>query len=180
MKKISLLTLVICIFIISVPTYAFSNACLTPGYSALIFNAQKGSDSMDLRLGLDFGLTYTIGLHGSFVYAGENKNHLDLGMKMRLTELTDFNLAGKLGFYKSSGSDWQMSLGMMADKPFTSFTRGYVSVDTLVKDWTQWAYLLGIEYSFTQSTGVHLGLQRNFWTKEGEIAQLVFGVKTLF
>lgn len=163
------------------PVHAFTSAGIKPGYSALILNAHKGTDTTYLKLGLDFGVTYTVGLQGYYVYTGNDVNYLDLGVKLRLTELTDFNLAGKLGLFKSTSSpDWQTSLGILADKSISSFTKVIVGADVLIKDWASWAYSLGLEYTFTQTTSLQVGLRRDFWSDTGEIAQLVFGLKTIF
>ncbi len=166
--------------VITAPVSAFPTANMRPGYSALLFSLQKGIDNTFLSLGFDLGLTYTVGLEGSFVYTGEANNHLDLGLKFRLTELRDFNMVGKVGFHGAPFKDWRTSIGLQAEKSFTSFLKGFIGAGVTIKDWSGLSYMLGAEYFFTPTTGLQFGIKRHCWSAKKDIGRLVVGIRAQF
>ncbi len=181
MKKLLVAVMVMSLaIVITVPVSAFTTANMRPGYSALLFSLQKGVDNTYLNLGFDLGLTYTVGLEGAFVYTGEEHNRLDLGLKFRLTELRDFNMIGKVGFHGAPLKDWRTSIGLQAEKSFTSFFKGFIGAGVTIKDWSGLAYMLGAEYLFTPATALQFGVKRHCWNAKKDIGQLIVGIRAQF
>ncbi len=177
MKKLVIIAAVLAlIFSLSFSVHAFTTANIRPGYSALHFHAQGLDTFSGLRIGTDFGLTRTVGLEGAFIYGGGTDYYLDLGAKFRLAERQ--NVAAKVGFHGDKGlKDWSVSLGVLAEWPFTDFFRAKGGLSLRFGD-TKVMYFAGLDYSLTYNTAIQAGVRRDFWTKG--LGEFALGLRTQF
>jgi len=186
LKKVVFILVLILLFG-SVSTQAFTTANIRPGYNTLLYNVMVGSVTGDLgikalRIGIDAGLTHTVGLEGTISYRGDLVNLVDLGAKFRVTERGPMDVAFKLGFHGAPVSDWRVSLGFQIDQELTSFLTGHAGASISFGDeglsWKFIRYFLGVDYSITTSAGLQLGVFKNI--RDSNLGSIMLGLRTRF
>lgn len=186
MKKV-VLVLILILLMGSASAEAFSTANIRPGYTALLYNVMVGSVTGDLgikalRIGVDAGLTHTVGLEGTVSYRGELVNLVDLGAKFRITERGPTDIAFRLGFHGAPVSDWRVSLGFQLDQELATFLTGHAGGSISFGDeglgWKYISYFLGVDYSITTSAGIQLGVFKNI--RDSNLGSVMLGLRTRF
>ncbi len=186
MKK-AILLLVLILLLSSASAQAFTTANIRPGYNALLYNVMVGSVAGDfgikaLRIGIDAGLTHTVGLEGMVSYRGELVNLVDLAAKFRVTERGPTDLAFRLGFHGAPVDDWRVSLGFQLDQELASFLTGHaggsISFGNAGLSWRYFSYFLGVDYSITTSAAIQLGVFKNI--RDANLGSIMLGLRTRF